>query len=129
MTDPQSPVQLQLSDYRQLLTATESLLEGDLSEQRVTDYLNLRRTLLARTARREPALAPTLAGIPQPLQAEYRQLLERVIEADARLTAAVSAQSERLQGQLGQLGIGYRALSGYRQPARGDLARAISRRA
>ena len=129
MTDPLSLIQDQLTDYRQLLTATESLLGDAVSEQQVSDYLSLRHDLLARTTARESALISALADIPQPLRATYQQLLEQVIDADTRLTESASAQRQQLQEQLGQLGIGYRALSGYRQPDRGDVARAISRRA
>ncbi len=124
-----SLLQEQISDYQRLLTATEALLEGDLSEQTVAEHLSLRAELCRCTAARETRLGELMPNLPEQSVTAYRQTLEAVVAAEQRLAAIAAEQRDDLRGQLKDLGVGYRALAGYRQTDRRADARAINHRA
>jgi hypothetical protein len=127
-----SLLQAQTDDYQTLLTATEALLGDELAEMDVADYLILRDRCLASTMKRETALMEALMS-PAGARLEtamniYRDLLQALVAADARLLATAEACQGELGKQLRSLGENARGLSGYHSGQRGGEAQALSQR-
>jgi hypothetical protein len=131
MSDPLEPIRAQRDDFAALLGATRALLAGALDSGAVAAFRAERSSRLKRTGRRDARVVAALTGPATPeleaLAAEYRGVLEALVEAERDLARRAGGERDALGRELADLVQGRRALAGYRSSGSGT-PRAVSRR-